>query len=116
MLWEGFLVSDLIRSAGIDKKAKIIIFRSADGYSTSFPAEYIINNKIIMAHKINGTVLPPENGFPFQLVAESKWGYKWAKWITEIEVSDNVDFRGYWEERGYSNSGNLNEDRFERNN
>jgi len=52
-------------------------------------------------------VLPPERGFPFQLVAESKLGYKWIKWITEIELSDDVNYRGFWESRGFSNDADL---------
>ena len=56
---------------------------------------------------MNEIILPPERGFPFQLVAESKYGYKWIKWITEIEASDDSSFRGYWESRGYSNDANI---------
>ncbi len=52
---------------------------------------------------MNGLVLPPERGFPFQLVAESRYGYKWIKWITEIELTNNKDYLGYWESRGYPN-------------
>ncbi len=37
--------------------------------------------------------------------AEAKWGYKWARWVTEIELSDDPNFRGYWESRGFSHSG-----------
>ena len=107
ILWEGVLVNDLLKEAGINPKAKIVIFYAFDGYSTSFPLHYIVNNSIIMAYKMNGVILPPERGFPFQLVAESKWGYKWIKWITKIELSDNLSFKGYWESRGYSNDGNL---------
>jgi DMSO/TMAO reductase YedYZ molybdopterin-dependent catalytic subunit len=107
ILWEGVLVKDLIEEAGVDSKAKVVIFYAYDGYSTSLPLDYIINNDILMAYKMNGVVLPPERGFPFQLVAESKYGYKWIKWITEIEVSDNVDYRGYWESRGFSNDADL---------
>jgi len=107
ILWEGVLVNDLLKEAGINPKAKIVIFYAFDGYSTSFPLDYIVNNSIIMAYKMNGVILPPERGFPFQLVAESKWGYKWIKWITKIELSDNLSFKGYWESRGYSNDGNL---------
>jgi DMSO/TMAO reductase YedYZ molybdopterin-dependent catalytic subunit len=62
-----------------------------------------------MAYKMNGLVLPPERGFPFQLVAESKWGYKWIKWITRIEVSGDEGYRGYWESRGYSDDADLEE-------
>jgi DMSO/TMAO reductase YedYZ molybdopterin-dependent catalytic subunit len=56
---------------------------------------------------MNGVILPPERGFPFQLVAESKYGYKWIKWVTTIEISSDANFRGYWESRGFSNEANL---------
>jgi DMSO/TMAO reductase YedYZ molybdopterin-dependent catalytic subunit len=107
ILWEGVLVRDLISEAEVNSEAKIVIFYAYDGYSTSLPLDYIINNEILMAYKMNGVVLPSERGFPFQLVAESKYGYKWIKWITKIELSDNVDFRGYWESRGYPNDADL---------
>jgi DMSO/TMAO reductase YedYZ molybdopterin-dependent catalytic subunit len=93
-------------------QANTVIFYAVDGYSTSFPLEYLQSNQIIMAYKMNNATLPPERGFPFQLVAESKWGYKWIKWINKIEVSDNSNYTGYWESRGYSNTGNLNESFF----
>ena len=51
--------------------------------------------------------LPPERGFPFEVVAESKWGYKWVKWVTKIELSGDPNYRGYWESRGYNNDGDL---------
>ncbi|MRR11286.1 oxidoreductase, partial [bacterium] len=105
ILWEGIRVTDLLEQAGADTDARVIIFRSVDGYSTSLPAEYIRDNDILLAYKMNGVELPPERGFPFQLVAQQKWGYKWAKWIEEIEVSDDTSFRGYWESRGYDNGG-----------
>ncbi len=113
ILWEGILVKDLIEAAGFNPNATTVILYAYDGYSTSVPLKYIIDNEIIMAYKMNNVTLPPERGFPFQLVAESKWGYKWIKWITEIEISDNEDYRGFWESRGYSNEGNLNQGFFD---
>jgi len=113
ILWEGVLVKDLIEEAGVDPNATTVIFYAYDGYSTSAPLDYIVDNNILMAYKMNNVTLPPERGFPFQLVAESKWGYKWIKWITEIELSDNEDYRGFWESRGYSNDGNLNKGFFD---
>jgi DMSO/TMAO reductase YedYZ molybdopterin-dependent catalytic subunit len=107
ILWEGFLLKDLLIEAGIDPKAVTVIFYAYDGYSTAHPLDYILNNDILIAYKINGVVLPPERGFPFQLVAESKYGYKWIKWITTIELSDNADYLGYWERRGYSNDATV---------
>jgi len=107
ILWEGVLVKDILEKAGPLPEAGTVIFHAHDGYTTSFPIEYVMENDILIAHKMNDVVIPPERGFPFQLVAESKWGYKWVKWITEIELSDDVDYEGYWESRGYSNEADL---------
>ena len=112
ILWEGFLVKDLLEMASPLTDAKTIIFHAYDGYSKSFPLEFVMDNEIIMAYKMNNVTLPPERGFPFQLVAESKWGYKWITWITSIELSDNVNYKGYWESRGYSNDGDLSKSFF----
>lgn len=107
ILWEGVQLKDILAKAVPTPEAKVVIFHAYDGYTTSFPIEYIVNNNILMAYKMNDVTIPPAQGFPFVLVAESKWGYKWIKWITQIELSDNTSYRGYWEERGYSNSGDL---------
>jgi DMSO/TMAO reductase YedYZ molybdopterin-dependent catalytic subunit len=107
ILWEGVPVKDLIAGAGVKPGAGTIIFYAADGYTTSFPLDYIMDNNIMLAYKMNNITMPPGRGYPFQLVAEDKWGYKWIKWVTAIELSDR-DFTGYWEQRGYSNDGSLN--------
>ena len=109
ILWEGVLVHDLIEASIPLDTAQVVIFHAYDGYTTSFPIDYIMGNDIIMAYQMNDVIIPPERGFPFQLVAESKWGYKWIKWITEIELSDDTSYRGYWESRGYSNRADLDE-------
>jgi len=108
LLWEGVLVRDLIRESGVDPRANTVVITAYDTYTTSFPLSYIMNNNILMAYKMNNVTLPAERGYPFELVAEDKWGYKWIKWIEKIELTDNPNYRGYWEQRGYSNSGNLN--------
>lgn len=113
LLWEGVLARDLISEAKPLDNANTIIFYASDGYSTSFPLDYITGNDIILAYKMNNVTLPPERGYPFQLVAESKWGYKWIKWVTKIELSDDSDYKGYWESRGYSNAANLDKGFFE---
>ena len=107
ILWQGVLVRDLLKQSGVDPNAKVIIFHAADGYTTAMPVRYFYDNDIIMAFKMNGLAVPPEKGFPFQLIAESKYGYKWVKWINQIELSDNVNYLGYWESRGYSNDAGI---------
>jgi DMSO/TMAO reductase YedYZ molybdopterin-dependent catalytic subunit len=113
ILWEGVLLGDLLGGAKPLPEAKVIIFHAYDGYTTALPLDYIMNNDILIAFKMNEITIPPERGFPFQLVAESRWGYKWIKWITGIELSDDVNYRGYWESRGYSNTADLDEGFFE---
>ncbi len=112
ILWEGMLLKDLLTDAGVLSDAHTVIFRAVDGYSTSLPLDHIIENDILLAHRVNEVTLPPERGFPFHLVAESKWGYKWIKWVTDIELSDDEYFLGYWEQRGFSNTADVDKSFF----
>jgi DMSO/TMAO reductase YedYZ molybdopterin-dependent catalytic subunit len=107
ILWEGILVSDILRAADVRPEANTVIFHADDGYSTSVPLPYLTENQIMMAYRMNNETLPKDRGFPFQLVAEDKWGYKWIKWITGIEVTDDPSYEGYWESRGYSLDGDV---------
>lgn len=113
ILWEGVLVRDLIAEAGVKPEANTLIFYAYDGYSTSLPLSYFLDNDILLAYGMNNVTLPAERGFPFQLVAEDKWGYKWIKWVTRIEVSGDTGYRGFWEERGYNQDGSLSGPKFE---
>ena len=114
ILWEGVRVMDLLEEAGASETANTVIFHAYDGYTSSLPIDFIASRDIMMAYEMNGVTLPPERGFPFQLVAEDKWGYKWVKWITQIEVSEDEGYKGYWESRGYSNNADLDRSFFER--
>jgi DMSO/TMAO reductase YedYZ molybdopterin-dependent catalytic subunit len=40
-------------------------------------------------------------------VAEDKLGYKWGRWVNKITLSDDADYRGYWEQAGYSNDADI---------
>lgn len=106
--WTGFRVTDLLNRSGLKPGARYAVFYTADNYSTGLPLDYLRDNNILMAYGINDVTLPPDRGFPFQLVAKDKYGYKWAKWITDIEVTDK-EIRGYWESRGYSDSAKVGE-------
>lgn len=106
-LWQGVRVKDLLEEAGYEQNALVVIFYAQDGYTTSLPLSYIVDNNIMMAYKVNNVTLPAQEGFPFQLVAEGKYGYKWIKWITRMEVSNDTSFRGFWESNGYDNNADL---------
>ena len=114
LLWEGLLVKDLLNEAGVLPAASVVIFHAYDGYTTSLPLKYVLDNNILLAYKMNGVTIPPARGYPFQLVAEQKWGYKWIKWVTQIELSDDVNYKGYWEQAGFSNDGSLDKPFFDR--
>jgi DMSO/TMAO reductase YedYZ molybdopterin-dependent catalytic subunit len=103
ILWEGVSLMDLIELANPSEEVTTIIFHASDGYTTSLPLETIQEKDLIIAYRANGLPLPPEMGFPFIVVAQEKLGYKWARWVTEIELSSDEDYKGYWESRGYSN-------------
>lgn len=104
ILWEGILVKDLLQEAGASQNATVVIFHASDGYTTALPIDYIIQNNIMIAYKMNGITLTPQIGWPFMLVAEGQYGYKWIKWLTEIEVSNDTGYLGYWESNGYPNN------------
>jgi DMSO/TMAO reductase YedYZ molybdopterin-dependent catalytic subunit len=87
--------------------ANTVIFYSVDGYTTSLPLNYIMDMNIILAYKINDAVLNLVTGFPFQVAAEGKYGYKWAKWVMHIELSNDSSYKGFWEKSGYSNDATV---------
>jgi DMSO/TMAO reductase YedYZ molybdopterin-dependent catalytic subunit len=113
--WTGPELNAIFADAGVEPEAVVVIFHTADvptGY-TSLPLDYVEENDIILALRLNDLTLTPDRGFPCQVVAKSKYGYKWAKWITQIELSSDVDFRGYWERGGYSNDADVGGPAFE---
>lgn len=108
LLWEGIRMRDLLaRAGGAKPGAKVVIFRAHDGYASALPLDYLTRRDILLAYRQNGFPLTAEWGWPLQLIAEDKWGYKWVKWIERVEVSSDTSFKGYWEQRGYSNDASL---------
>jgi DMSO/TMAO reductase YedYZ molybdopterin-dependent catalytic subunit len=108
--WTGPALEAIFADARVKPDALIAIFHTTDvsnqGYS-SLTLSDIQQRNIIIALKLNDITLPQSRGFPFQVVAESKYGYKWAKWIVRIELSSDLSFKGYWESAGYDNNGDI---------
>jgi len=111
--WTGPRLAAILADAGLNPGAKTVIFHCADesGY-TSLGLDYILGEDIIIALKLNDITLPADRGFPFQVVAEGKFGYKWAKWVSRFELSGE-DYRGYWERAGYNNQADVGGPAFE---
>lgn len=107
LLWEGISVNDLLKEAGIKPETTVVIFRASDGYTTALPTNYIADNNIVIAYRINNVTLTPQIGWPFMLVGQNEYGYKWIKWLTEIEASNDTGYLGYWESRGWPNDATI---------
>jgi DMSO/TMAO reductase YedYZ molybdopterin-dependent catalytic subunit len=109
ILWKGVLLNDLMGKAGVKPEAVTVIFCSVDGYTTSLPLKTVQDKQLILAYGANGLDLPPQMGYPFIVVAEDKLGYKWARWVNRITLSDDPNYKGYWERNGYSNEADVKE-------
>ncbi|MGZ4851549.1 MAG: molybdopterin-dependent oxidoreductase [Candidatus Bathyarchaeia archaeon] len=107
LLWQGVQITDLLAHANVSSKSNTLIFVAADGYTTSLTLDYVKQNNITIAYKMNNVTLTPQTGFPFFLVAKNQYGYKWIEWLTEINVSNNTNYLGYWESRGYPNNARV---------
>ena len=75
MLWEGVAITDLLEYAGgVSSDAKTVIFYASDGYSSSLPLEYIEENDIMIADKMNNVTLTPELGWHFSWLPRASMG------------------------------------------
>jgi DMSO/TMAO reductase YedYZ molybdopterin-dependent catalytic subunit len=106
--WKGVAIRDIIALALPDKKARFALLRDDRNYSASLSLDYIATGKPILAYEVNGKPLPAEQGWPLRVAAPDKWGYKWVKWVKEIEITDR-GYEGTYESTGYSLNGNRNE-------
>ena len=100
-IWTGVPLRYIIEQVGPEDSVQEIVFKCADGYSTSISIEEAQQAGVQLCYRINGETLLPKHGYPLRLVLPEKYGMKWAKWITEIEFVD-YDYKGYWERRGWS--------------
>jgi DMSO/TMAO reductase YedYZ molybdopterin-dependent catalytic subunit len=103
-VWKGVKLSDVLSRAGVKDSARTVVFKSPGGYTTSLTTADVKAADPVLAYGVNGVRLPDEQGYPLRLVVPHKLGYKWIKWVDEIDLIKGT-YEGYWESRGYSNSG-----------
>ncbi|MEM4311569.1 MAG: sulfite oxidase-like oxidoreductase [Nitrososphaerales archaeon] len=110
--WEGIPIKALADKARVKPETKWVMFYCADGYTTPIPLEDALVEDSLIVFKMNGKPLSIEQGFPARPFIPHLYGWKSAKWLTEIEfLKDYVD--GYWEMYGYHERGNVwDEERF----
>ncbi len=101
--WKGVKFSDLAKACGVKPEARYVYTTASDGYSTNLSLEEAMKYDVLIVYQANGQPLPKEHGGPVRMITPQLWAWKGAKWITGIEfLKENR--RGFWEERGYSNS------------
>ncbi len=90
-------MSDLMQRAAVDATATHLVFRSGDGvYTDSLTLEQAAAEDVLLVHQVNGVPLPPEMGQPLRLICPGRYGYKYVKWVEQVEAIDiaQTPFRG----------------------
>ena len=95
----------LAERAEVSDDAEMVLFGSADGYTTNLPLAECDRPEVLFAFELDGQPLPSAHGGPLRVVTPHKYAYKGAKWVTSVHVLAEP-VRGYWEKRGYSNTAN----------
>ena len=72
-------------------------------YTTNLPLARAVEDDVLLVHTWEGEPLPREHGGPVRMITPKLYAWKGAKWIRRIEFVAE-DQRGFWEERGYSNT------------
>ncbi len=101
--WTGTMLRTILDMAGLNQTSMKVVFYSADGFTTDLNITESRMANVLVCYQMDGVPLPPDQGFPIRIVVPDYWGYKWAKWVTHIEIVD-YDYRGFWESRGWSDN------------
>jgi DMSO/TMAO reductase YedYZ molybdopterin-dependent catalytic subunit len=100
--WEGVSFIELMRLAQPRSSAHFVIAHCDGAYTTNVPFEMMMDEDVLLAHRLGGANLSPEHGGPLRTVVPALYAYKCAKWVRALELSA-VDKPGFWEVRGYHN-------------
>ncbi len=89
VMYTGVPLKYLLNEAGLKTNAKWIMPEGGDasGMNRSVPMFKALDDCLI-AFKMNGEALRPEQGYPVRLVVPGWEGNMWVKWIRRIEVGD----------------------------
>ena len=103
----GARLLDALERAGIRGEAWKAALRSADGFETDLRLDDIRErpDAFLLAYAMNDEPLTLDHGFPIRLTSDGRYGYKWPKWLVEVELVD-CDYKGHYEgRRGWSDEG-----------
>ena len=98
--WSGMPLHVFLRRIGADLRARYVSFKCFDGYSTSLDMASAMHPQTILAVDFESASLTPEWGAPVRLRIPTKLGFKSAKNLQMIEVTNTYP-GGFWENQGY---------------
>jgi len=99
----GVRISDFIHSVGADPRARFLEVACADDYYESVDMDTAMHPQSLLCYEMYGKPLDRGHGAPLRLHLPTKLGYKHAKYLTGLRVTDVLKpMRGYWEDQGYS--------------
>jgi DMSO/TMAO reductase YedYZ molybdopterin-dependent catalytic subunit len=99
--WSGVPLHLFLRKIGADTRAKYVGFTCADRYYTSIDMASALQPQTILALDFIGKPLPPDFGYPMRLRIPTKLGFKSAKHVVSLSVTNSYP-GGYWEDQGYN--------------
>ena len=102
--WQGMLLADVLRKAGIQSGADQIVMRDVKGMTIGVATEPVMDGrKSLLAVGMNGQLLPQEHGYPVRVVVPGLYGYVSAtKWVVDMEFTTFGAFNAYWVKQGWS--------------
>lgn len=98
----GTRLSDFLTMVGADTTAAFITVACADDYYESLDMETALHPQTLLCYEMYDRPLTREHGAPLRLNIPTKIGYKQAKYLTNLKVTNVLDKVGYWEDQGYS--------------
>jgi DMSO/TMAO reductase YedYZ molybdopterin-dependent catalytic subunit len=98
----GARLSDFLKAIGADTDSRFITVECADAYYESLDMATALHPQTLLCYEMYGRPLTREHGSPLRLQIPTKIGYKQAKYLTSLKVTNVLDKAGYWEDQGYS--------------
>jgi len=98
----GTRLSDFLSVIGADLTARYVTVACADDYYESLDMETALHPQTLLCYEMYERSLTREHGAPLRLNVPTKVGYKQAKYLTDLKVTNVLDKVGYWEDQGYS--------------
>lgn len=98
----GARLSDFLKIIGADTSARFVTVECADDYYESLDMATALHPQTMLCYEMYGQPLTREHGAPLRLTIPTKVGYKQAKYLTDLKVSNVLERVGYWEDQGYS--------------